>query len=320
MVVHGVRVLRILSLGMLLVFFALFAGTAVAQSGGKTGAEPSTDDPHPSGITPVHVAIKVGRVTEASPNTLSGADRAGLMASASTQCHRQKVIMQYTDANNRPFINFTGIKEWCFDGQQVTSGTMQVETWVRPDLRYGSDQDGYVYVPSALKKTDQFLTYKGHFHGAHRSTRLGRFEYRVHGLGRPAQVFMPFVSRTGHYDGTCAGPMPTDLAPKVTTVRPAAGARSVPTTANIVATFSTDMKASTIGPATFYLIKESSGEQLQAMYRYDAASKTATLDPKSKLLPGATYTATVFAGPYGVLSTNGDPITQQKVWSFTVAK
>ena len=227
--------------------------------------------------------------------------------------------MRYDDLSGKPFIRFTGIKKWCYGGGRVTQGTMEVETWIRPDLRYEPGQDGYRYVGSALKKSDRFLSFNGHRNGAHESVRVGRFEWRVHGFPRAAQVLNPYVSRTGRYDGTCVGPKPRDASPKVTAVKPAGGAEGISPSANVEAVFSREMRAGTISGGTFYLTKKGSGAEVKARIRYDASRRRAVLDPARNLSSG-TYTATVSAGPFGVLTTEGDPITSNKTWTFTVAR
>lgn len=225
--------------------------------------------------------------------------------------------MTYTD-DKGPFIKFTGIKKWCYNGSRVTSGSMDVEPWIRPDSRYGPGKDGFRYVPSALKKSDRYLAHNGRANGAHESVRVGRFEWRVNGFPKAAQVYNPFVSRTGRYNGECVGPKPKDFSPRVTTVRPADGAKGVAPTSNVEATFFGPMDATTIDGSTFYLTKkDGTGAQVRARVSYDAARKTAVLNPAASL-PRGTYTATVFAGPFGALTAQGDPIVGSKSWSFNV--
>jgi hypothetical protein len=67
-------------------------------------------------------------------------------------------------------------------------------------------------------------------------------------------------------------------APSVTTKTPAAGATGVPVTQSVTAVFDKEMDSSTITSATFYIIKQG-GSPLPASVTYNAATKTATLDP-----------------------------------------
>ena len=305
---------------LLLLALGPLAGISNAQSNDTGATRPSADIVGKRGVTPTSVETKVGKITSIAPSSVSGGQTTGMRPQYAEQCHRQLVIYQYNDSAGKPYLKFTGIKKWCFNGSKVTRGTMDVAPWIRADSKYGPGQDGYRYVPSALKKTDQFLNYKGRYHGALENTRLGRFEYRVHGLDKPAQVLNPYVSRIGHYDGTCDGPSPRDASPRVTVMKPAADARSVPATANVEATFSRKMNPATLKSYNFYLVNKRTGGEVPAAYRYDTAKKRAILDPVRRLSPGATYTARVYSGPYGALTATGDPIISDKTWSFIVAR
>ena len=287
------------------------SGTSIAGSSSNVGKY---------GITPTSVKSTVGEITSVSPSSVPGDQNSGIRPLYAEQCHRQLILMQYNDSLGKSYIKFTGVHEWCFDGQKVTKDSMPVQTWISPKYKYQPGQDGYRYVASALKSTDHYFTYKGHWHGAQTATRLGRFEYRVHGFTGSSQVLMPFVSRTGHYDGTCDGPQPRDASPRVVAVNPVAGARGVSPTANIKATFSRAMNPRTLKAANFYLVNKSSGAEIQATYRYDVAKKTAILDPLRRLTPGTAYTATVFSGRYGALTAGGDPISAPKIWSFSISR
>lgn len=301
----------------------LFLGlTFLASVGGiqpehADAAETAGRSTESFGIVPADKEIEIGDIVEVPQSTLSG-KRASSVA-ASEECHRQKVTMAYSDSADKIYLRFTGVKFWCYDGQKVTRAGMSVEPWIRPDLRYGPGQDGYRYVGSALKSSDRFLTYNGHRNGAHESIRVGRFEYRVHGFPRATQVLNPYVSRTGRYNGACDGPKPRDASPKVSAVKPAGGAKNVSPSADVEAVFSKEMRAGTINGGTFYLAKKGSGAEVGGRIRYDARNRKAILDPSRNLSAG-TYTATVFAGPFGAMTAEGDPLVASKVWSFTVGR
>ena len=84
---------------------------------------------------------------------------------------------------------------------------------------------------------------------------------------------------------------PDNTAPTVDKVKPT-GRKASPRT-NVTATFSEAMAAGTIDEATFTLAKGQKTVAAKAV-AYDAATKTAVFDPKpSKLVSGATYTATL---------------------------
>ncbi len=313
---YGVKILWA-GVSLLLAALMLLMVVGRAESQATGAAETGTNTSKPSGVAPTSVQTEVGEIAEVSPESLPGSN--GVTALASEECHRQRVTMAYEDAPDKIYLKFTGVKFWCYDGQKVTRAGMNVEPWIRPDLRYGPGQDGYRYVGSGLKRSDRFLTYNRHRNGAHESIRVGRFEYRVHGFSRAAQVINPYVSRPGRYNGACDGPRPKDASPKVSAVKPAGGAKGVSPSANVEAVFSKGMRAGTVNGGTFYLAKKGSGADVRAKIRYDAARRKAVLNPARNLSAG-TYTATVFSGPFGAMTAEGDPLVANKVWSFTVTR
>jgi hypothetical protein len=112
-------------------------------------------------------------------------------------------------------------------------------------------------------------------------------------------------------------------APTVSATSPASGATGVSPRANVTATFSEAMKASSIITNTFRLYKTGSTTAITATVTYDAATKRATLDPGANLRRGATYRAVVSAGARDLAGNTLDQnpsVTgnQQKVWSFTI--
>ena len=295
----------LLNLTLFLAMFGIFSGMGHAQvEGDATSSDFGSAGPQ----VPTSVDTTVGEITEIPLNSI--ADVSGAESRASGQCHRQEVTMTYEDAKGA-FIRFTGVKRWCYNGQSVTFGTMDVETWIRPDSQYGPSRDGYRYVGSELRKSDRFLTYKGHRNGSHESVRVGRFEWRALGFDRAAQVLNPYVSRTGRYNGECDGPKPKDVSPKVTAVRPTGGAKGVSPSANVEATFNRNIDAKAVKGRTFQLVKRGTFDTVSASIRYDAAKRKAILNPSRPLALG-TYTATVFSGPFGVLTSENDPLIADK--------
>ena len=95
-------------------------------------------------------------------------------------------------------------------------------------------------------------------------------------------------------------------APKVMSTSPANTTTPIATTANVTATFSeamdastTDGDASTITATTFKLVKlnaDGTTTGVTAAVSYAAATKKATLNPSSNLISGRTYKATVTTG------------------------
>ena len=85
------------------------------------------------------------------------------------------------------------------------------------------------------------------------------------------------------------------------------------------------MNGDTITANTFKLFKKGTTTKIAAAEpTYDAATKTATLDPTTSLRRGVTYKAVVTTG---VKDTAGNPLDQnptttglqQKAWLFTVS-
>ena len=111
---------------------------------------------------------------------------------------------------------------------------------------------------------------------------------------------------------------PVPGPPAVISTSPA----TIATTDNVTATFSEEMKASSIiTPAkTFKLFKKGSTTKIDATVSYpdpNSPSYTAKLDPKNTLDPGVTYKAVVTTG---AMDTVGNPLPQNYKWFFTTAR
>jgi N-acetylglucosamine-6-sulfatase len=124
---------------------------------------------------------------------------------------------------------------------------------------------------------------------------------------------------------TTPPPPPTDTSgpPTVISISPTSNARGVSPTANVTATFSEGMLASSINTQTFKLFKKGSTTKLGATVSYDAGTDMATLDPTNSLRSGVTYKAVVTTGAKDAEDNplDQDPTTtglQQKTWLFTV--
>jgi hypothetical protein len=128
------------------------------------------------------------------------------------------------------------------------------------------------------------------------------------------------------------GTTPTDPVPGPPTVISTSPANNTTgiATANVTATFSEDMMASSIiTPATtFKLVKLNAGgttTKVTATVSYDAATKKAILDPSSDLSSGSTYKATVTTGAQDLAGNALDQKpniadNQSKSWKFTVVQ
>ncbi len=90
----------------------------------------------------------------------------------------------------------------------------------------------------------------------------------------------------------------------------------VSTGTNVEATFSEAMNAATISSTTFTLATFGT-PVVAATVTYDAATRTAILNPDGPLLVATTYTATVAGGAGGVADLAGNRLAANRVWSFT---
>ena len=111
--------------------------------------------------------------------------------------------------------------------------------------------------------------------------------------------------------------------PTVTRTSPADNATGIARRADLKATFSEDMQASSINANTFELRRAGSTTNVAAAVSYDLATRTATLNPNTNLKTGATYLATLTTGAKDLAGNqlDQDPNTagnQPKSWKFTV--
>jgi O-glycosyl hydrolase len=107
---------------------------------------------------------------------------------------------------------------------------------------------------------------------------------------------------------TLTGPVPT-----VTSTVPATGATNVNAAAQVTATFSQAMTASTINSSTFTLTP-AGGSVVAATVTYNGVTHTATLTPAAALASSVTYTATITTGAQ---STEDAALASNYTWTFT---
>ena len=81
--------------------------------------------------------------------------------------------------------------------------------------------------------------------------------------------------------------------------------------------FNEPMDAATINGTTFEL--RDARTRSSRTVTYDAATRTATLDPDAPLAHSTTYTATVKGGAGGVKDIAGNALAADFTWSFTTA-
>jgi hypothetical protein len=103
------------------------------------------------------------------------------------------------------------------------------------------------------------------------------------------------AGNTGFFTNRFQLQISTDAtAPKVTSVRPANNATGVGLAANVSATFSEAMRATSIN--TFKLFRAGATNAIGATLSYDEATNKAALNPNNNLRPGTKYKAVVTSG------------------------
>ena len=122
------------------------------------------------------------------------------------------------------------------------------------------------------------------------------------------------VNRTWSFTTLAADVTP----PTVIATSPLDGATGFVRTANITATFSEAMTASTINTTTFEL-RDSTNALVPAAVSYNATTRVVTLNPTPTLGFNAVYTATIKGGLTDprVKDLQGNALASDRVWSFT---
>jgi methionine-rich copper-binding protein CopC len=113
----------------------------------------------------------------------------------------------------------------------------------------------------------------------------------------------------------------TDLTPPtVVLTSPTNGVTGVVGTANVTATFSETMDATTINSTTFEL-RDLTNNVVAAAVTYSTTTRVVTLNPTPTLTPLTTYTATLKGGGTDprVKDTAGNALAANVTWSFTIA-
>ena len=121
----------------------------------------------------------------------------------------------------------------------------------------------------------------------------------------------PSGNSVGTPTATCAG----STAPTVTARTPAVGATDVAATTTVTATFSEAVQGVS---GTTFTLKPGTGAAVGAVVTYDAASRTATLDPSADLAANTQYTATLTGGASAIKGVTGTPLATVS-WTFTTA-
>ena len=104
--------------------------------------------------------------------------------------------------------------------------------------------------------------------------------------------------------------------PAVTSTSPATSSSNVAVDANVTATFSEDLAATSVTTSTFEL-RDVSNNLVAASVTYAPATHTITLDPAASLPGSSTFTAKVKGGSGGITDASGNPLAGDYTWSFT---
>src|SRR3989442_4731648 len=120
---------------------------------------------------------------------------------------------------------------------------------------------------------------------------------------------------------TCGGGAfpPGRTRPTVTGRAWGSGAWGVAVGANVTATFSEAMTASTISTTSVTLVVNGTTALIAATVSYDPATFIATLHPTASLAASTTYLATVKGDGPGVKDLAGNALVLDKTWTFTTA-
>jgi N,N-dimethylformamidase beta subunit-like, C-terminal/Domain of unknown function (DUF4082)/Bacterial Ig-like domain len=101
--------------------------------------------------------------------------------------------------------------------------------------------------------------------------------------------------------------------PVVTSQTPASGATGVSFATSVKATFDRALDPSTLTTGTFTLTP-AGGSPISASVSYDAATRTATLQPAAMLNPSTSYSARLTTA---ITASDGAPLAADVTWSFT---
>jgi hypothetical protein len=140
-----------------------------------------------------------------------------------------------------------------------------------------------------------------------RNLTAGEHELRVEYFDRGAGALARVSWQVGAAD---------TAPPAVITLAPAAGATNVALDANVTATFSEQMTASTLTTATVQVVKSGTTTPVAGTVTYDPATFKVTFDPTSNLDTNAPYTITIKGGAAGVKDAAGNALAQDFTSTF----
>jgi hypothetical protein len=226
---------------------------------------------------------------------------------------------------------------WTSAGQLLTTATFSNETasgWQQVNFSQPvAINANTVYVASYHTSSGRYAINEGYFTSSIDSPPLhflrdgesgGNGVYKYGTTGFPINTYRAsnyLVDVTFATNATNPTPPVTDTtAPSISAVSPSNGATNVSTSTSIAATFSEALDPATINANTFVL-QDANNALVPATVTYDAASRTATLQPSNLLATGATYRATLRGGTTQprVQDLAGNALATNSTWSFTTA-
>jgi hypothetical protein len=189
---------------------------------------------------------------------------------------------------------------------QITAGTTYVASYYAPRGNYAVDEDFFTGRGVDSPPLRALADGEDGGNGLYGYGALGTFPA---GTYRSENYWIDVVFDTNGPDTT---------PPTVTSVLPAAGATGVAPAVNVTATFNEAMDAASITTTTVQL-RDPANTLVPGAVTYDSATRTATLNPTATLNDATTYTATVQGGANGVKDSAGNPLANDRTWTFTTS-
>jgi len=178
---------------------------------------------------------------------------------------------------------------------EVTAGTVYVASYFAPNGHYAAD-------PNVFAGSD----YK-----APPLTAPGRPSNSLNGVYQGGHRYPDQSFNDTNYWVDVLFTTTNESPPVVSTQVPLSGSSSISATVTPSAKFSMPVDPSTVA----FSLRDSTGAAIAGSTNYDATTRTATFNPSTNLVRGATYTARALA-----TSAAGVPMATASVWSFTTAK
>ncbi len=270
-------------------------------SGYRFESGTSMASPHVAGVaTLIADRVPTASVADLRTALLEGVDQKPSLAGKVATGGRLNALRALlkarpdTDAPSAPTITGPPNNSYDTDGTIAVYGSAEADTTVR------------VYEGSTVKATTTASS-TGAWGAILTGVANGSHSYTATATDVADNTSEASVGRTVIVDTT---------KPTVRAVSPAGGATRVSPTANVFATFSEGMRASTVTRATVKLVRKGTTSAVSARVSYDAARRRARLDPSSALRRGATYTATVTRGAKDLAGN----LVRPRTWSFTVRR